>query len=108
MDGHGSCKSRPRPSPPPKKSCIGSLTKIKTINGYKRVKDLEVGDIVKVWLNNKQKFQPIFYIRNHDFKLIVHLEIICDNSKIILTDNHLIYLFKNPRNVHFGHGFRTQ
>ena len=68
------------------------MTKIQTLNGSKMVKDLRVGDIVKVWKNNKIYFQPIFYIRNHGFKSILHLEIICKNNNVILTNNHLMYL----------------
>ena len=75
--------------------CIGSNTIIFTDKGYLKLKDIKVGDKVK---NRYGKWSEVYYIRNHGFNEIEHLQIeFEDNVKINLTKEHLLYNSMNRR-----------
>ena len=76
-------------------SCIGSNTVIFTDKGYLKLKDIKVGDKVK---NIYGQWSEVYYVRNHGFNKIEHLQIeFEDNVKINLTKEHLLYSSSGER-----------
>ena len=75
--------------------CIGSNTIIFTDKGYLKLKDIKVGDKVK---NRYGQWSEVYYVRNHGFKEIEHLQIeFEDNVKVSLTKEHLLYNSRGER-----------
>ena len=81
--------------------CFLAGTKVMTIKGYKNIEDIEVGDIVLSYNieTNKNEFKKVTYkyiLKNNEHDLY---EFTIDNKKLKVTDEHVIYIKRNGKNI---------
>ena len=77
--------------------CLRSNTLITTVKGYKKIQDIEVGDIVKSYNPNthKEELKPVIntwknLIKSNSYTYFLEIELE-DGSLIQVTPNHKIY-----------------
>ena len=72
--------------------CVLPNTLIKTINGYKRIKDIKLGELVLTHLGN---YKPVTNICKKDFDGVMHRIKFRGQPSLDITYNHPIYVPKN-------------
>lgn len=74
-----------------KQECFDGNTKIFTINGYKNIKDIQVGDLV---LTHTGKFKPVIKLYNKKSKDLYKINSFLNENYSYVTKNHP-FLFNN-------------
>lgn len=71
--------------------CVPANSKIKTDKGYKRIADIQIGDMV---LTHKNRYKPVSRLYKRKSNHLYHIKF-CGNKTIDITGNHPVYTYRN-------------
>lgn len=78
--------------------CIPGYEKVLTVDGYRRIDSLKIGDNVITWDKNKSIIKPITNIWENGFKPVFRITL-ANGKKIDCTSNHPLLVYKNNSQV---------